>query len=77
MISLDGAQIANIAIFGPYLYWIDKEKQVIERVNKTTGGVIEGSTVMNLTPQLVDIIPIYVLTPEVIKFWIINFSRLK
>lgn len=66
MLSFDGSQIANIAILGPYLYWIDKEKQSIERVNKTTGAVIEGSALMNLTPQLVDIIPIYVLTPEVI-----------
>jgi len=65
LLSFDGSQIANIAILGPYLYWIDREKQSIERVNKTTGTIIEGSVLMNLTPQLVDIIPIFVLTPEV------------
>lgn len=66
MISFDGAQISNIAVLGPYLYWIDKEKQVIERVNKSTGVFSEGSAVMNQTPQLVDIISIYIPTHEVI-----------
>lgn len=69
MISFDGAQITNIAVLGPYLYWIDKEKQAIERVNKSTGFVSEGGTVMNQTPHLIDIIAIYIPTPEVIKFF--------
>lgn len=68
MISFDGALITNIAVLGPYLYWIDKEKQAIERVNKSTGVVSEGSIVMNQNPHLVDIISIYIPTPEVIKY---------
>uniref|UniRef100_A0A2S2P0K4 Low-density lipoprotein receptor-related protein 6 n=2 Tax=Schizaphis graminum TaxID=13262 RepID=A0A2S2P0K4_SCHGA len=66
LISFDGALITNIAVLGPYLYWIDKEKQVIERVNKSTGVVSEGSTVMNQNPHLVDIISIYIPTPEIL-----------
>lgn len=66
LISFDGGQITNIAILGPYLYWIDKEKQSIERVNKSTGVMSEGSTVMNQTPHLIDIISIYIPTPEVV-----------
>jgi len=68
LISFDGALITNIAVLGPYLYWIDKEKQAIERVNKSTGVVSEGSIVMNQNPHLVDIISIYIPTPEVIKY---------
>jgi len=70
LISFDGALITNIAVLGPYLYWIDKEKQAIERVNKSTGVVSEGSIVMNQNPHLVDIISIYIPTPEVIKYLI-------
>lgn len=66
LFSLDGAQINNIAILGPYLYWIDKEKQAIERVNKTNGVLVDDSIVMNQTPHLVDIIAIYIPTQEVI-----------
>lgn len=73
MISFDGAQISNIAVLGPYLYWIDKEKQAIERVNKTTGIVVEGSSVMNQTPHLIDIIAVYIPTPEVTQFMILLF----
>lgn len=68
MISFDGALITNLAVLGPYLYWIDKEKQAIERVNKSTGYVTEGGAVMNQTPHLIDIIAIYIPTPEVIKY---------
>ncbi|XP_050531547.1 low-density lipoprotein receptor-related protein 6 isoform X2 [Daktulosphaira vitifoliae] len=65
LISFDSTQVTNIAVLGPYLYWIDKEKQAVERVNKSTGIINEGSsTVMNQTPQLVDIIAIYIPTPE-------------
>lgn len=66
LISFDGGQITNIAILGPYLYWIDREKQSIERVNKSTGVMSEGSTVMNQTPHLIDIISVYIPTPEVV-----------
>lgn len=68
MISFDSAQISNIAVLGPFLYWIDREKLTIERVNKTSGIVVEGSSVMNQTPHLVDIIAIYIPTPEVMHF---------
>lgn len=63
--ALDGSQIVNMAVLGPHLYWIDREKQAIERVNKTNGAPVKGGTVMYQTPHLVDIIPVYVLTPEV------------
>lgn len=67
LISFDGIQFSNIAVLGPYLYWIDKEKQMIDRVNKTTGVVTEqGSAIMNQTPHLSDIIAVYIPTHEVI-----------
>lgn len=66
LISFDSSLITNIAILGPYLYWIDKEKQAVERVDKYTGVLGEGSTVMYQTPHLMDIISIYIPTPEVI-----------
>ncbi|VVC34410.1 Hypothetical protein CINCED_3A006647 [Cinara cedri] len=66
LISLDGALITNVAVLGPYLYWIDKERQVVERVNKSTGVLGEGSTVMHQTPHLIDIIAIYIPTLEVL-----------
>lgn len=68
MISLEGTQFSNIAVLGPYLYWIDKEKQMIDRVNTTTGVVTdEDSAVMNQTPNLSDIIAVYIPTHEVIN----------
>jgi hypothetical protein len=76
LISFDGAQISNIAVLGPFLYWIDKEKQAIERVNKTTGIVVEGSSVMNQTPHLTDIIAVYIPTPEVKHFRTLLFLNL-
>lgn len=63
--SFDGGQITNLAVLGPYLYWIDKEKHAIERVNKSTGEVMEGNIVMNQSPHLIDIIAIYIPTHEV------------
>lgn len=66
LIAFDGSLISNIAVLGPYLYWIDKEKQIIDRVNKTTGVVIDGNAVMNQTPHLIDIISVYIPTHEVI-----------
>lgn len=70
LFSLDGTQINNIAILGPYLYWINKEKQAIERVNKTNGAFVDESIVMSQTPHLVDIISIYIPTTEVIMQFI-------
>lgn len=69
LISFDGAQITNLAVLGPYLYWIDREKQAIERANKSTGDIMEGNTVMNQTPNLMDIISIYIPTSLVIKYY--------
>lgn len=70
---IDGVQITNLAVLGPYLYWIDKEKQFIDRANKTTGIINEGSTIMNQTPHLSDIIAVYIPTPEVFFYVLILF----
>lgn len=51
------------------MYWIDKEKHAIERVNKSTGDISDGSIVMNQSPHLMDIISIYIPTPEVITLF--------
>lgn len=73
---VDGVQITNLAVLGPYLYWIDKEKQFIDRANKTTGIINEGSTIMNQTPHLSDIIAVYIPTPEVFIYFLILFISL-
>lgn len=74
LISFDGAQITNLAVLGPYLYWIDKEKHAIERVNKSSGDVMERNIVMNQSPHLMDIIAIYIPTHEVTNYlFVFNF----
>ena len=49
-------QISSIAVLGSYLYWSDKDQQVIERVDKNTGLLSE--TVIAKVPLLTDLVAI-------------------
>jgi len=46
----------SLAVFGNYLYWIERDQKVIERINKMSGN--GKQTVYNKLPHLCDIISV-------------------
>mgnify|MGYP002224312015 CR=1 FL=1 len=58
-------QVTSLAIHGEYLYWVDRDRQQIERVSKTDGS--RHSSVLTRLAHLVDLVAVQFPTEKVIN----------
>ncbi|XP_069679259.1 low-density lipoprotein receptor-related protein 6 [Periplaneta americana] len=56
LVSKHLVQVTSLAVHGDYLYWVDKDQQQIERVNKTNGN--NRTTMLLRLAHLVDIVAV-------------------
>lgn len=56
MVSSQLVQVSGLAVLKDFLYWIDKDQQLIERVDKNTGLAREA--VMSKVAHLTDLVAI-------------------
>ena len=57
--------VNGIAVFGNFLYWVDRDEKLIGRINKNSGGQI--TIVQGRVPNLSDIHAAIYIQPEVVK----------